>query len=277
MLYSSFGYYLIGESYPDLSLNDSYQAYVNRAVGFTRPEHYQQQLQNIHSSPKYQKGATGDWEAVPFPGYTLIAPTSGEDPVNQPFYEALQQAQAQLGEMFPTDFFVPIQDSSLHLTVADLLWADAFVQAEKLPDFQDTLHREMAGVFKRYDDTKHSPLRFQALGYMVMPRALSICLVPDTETTFQRLMDLRRAIYQTEALLGLGIEQHYNTTLHITLGYFGILPDDLDRAALAERMTKLNQSAIVTLPEFVVQRAELRRFDDMNTYRREPGWPVLEF
>ena len=152
---------MISESYSDFSLNDSYQAYINRAIGLTRSEQYQQQLQNIHSSPKYQQGESGEWSPVPFPGCTLIAPPSGEDPVNQPFYDALQAAQAQLGKVLPKDFFIPIPTTSLHITVADLLWADAFVQAQKLPDFEATLHREMAAVFNRYDNPKHSPLKFQ--------------------------------------------------------------------------------------------------------------------
>lgn len=257
-------------------MNDSYQGYINHVVGLTRPEHYQQQLQNIQRSPKY-KDVAGSWQPVPFPGYTVIAPPGSDDPVNQSFYQSLQAAQQQLAEVLPDRFLIPLPQSSLHLTLADLLWAGAFLSAQALPDFDAKLHQEIAGVFQRDEDQKQGPLRFQSLGYMVMPRALSICLVPDTEATFQRLMALRRSIYQTEALLGLGIEQHYNLTLHITLGYFGEIPSDLDIQAIGDRLCQLNPAAIVPLPEFVVQRAELRRFDDMETYLREPGWPMLEF
>ncbi len=262
-------------------MNDSFQGYVNHAVGLTRPEYYQQQLQNIQRSPKY-KDAAGAWQPVPFPGYTIIAPPGSDDPINQAFYQALRAAQQQLAEVLPDRFFIALPESSLHLTLADLLWADAFLAAQALPDFDANIQREIAGVFERDrsqpdESKKPGPLRFQALGYMVMPRALSICLVPETEATFRRLMNLRRSIYQTEALLGLGVEQHYNMTLHITLGYFGEIPADLDIQALGDRLLQLNPSAIVPLPEFLVERAELRRFDNMETYRREPDWPVLAF
>ncbi len=250
---------------------------MNRVVGITRLEHYRQQLQVIHSSPKYQLTDSGQWEAVPFPGTTIVAPPSGEDPVNQAFYQQLHAIHQTLVDSLPPDLLIPLPSDSLHVTLADLLWADTYVQAREQPGFEEKLNGEIADVFQTYPHSKNGPLRFQTLGYMVMPRALGICLVPDTEAAYERLMLLRRSLYQQQTLLGLGIEQHYHLTLHITLGYFGRVPDDLDRESLSDRLAQLSQTALVPLPEFVVQRAELRRFDNMTSYEREPGWPVLEF
>lgn len=284
-----------------MGLNDTLQEYVNHLVSITRAEHYQQQLPRIHSSPKYQRTDAG-WEAVPFPGCSIIAPPGGEDPVNHGFYEALAQAQQTLQASLPENFLIPLPADSLHVTLADLLWADAYRQASVKPDFAPKLQQEMASIFQAVSPQKQAPLKFQALGYMLMPRAIGVCLVPDTEAGFSRLLTLRRSIYQQESLLGLGIEQHYNLILHITLAYFGEVPaylgsETAEKApgqasgqasgpasgqaseieTLSRRLVELNQSAIVSLPEFVVERAELRQFDDMTTYHRQPEWPVLEF
>jgi len=68
-------------------------------------------------------------------------------------------------------------------------------------------------------------------------------------------------------LTGLGIEQHYHFTAHITLGYFGDLSPNLDRDRLASTIFELNQQWLET-PQFWVHRAELRKFDDMTLLPR---------
>jgi hypothetical protein len=76
----------------------------------------------------------------------------------------------------------------------------------------------------------------------------------------------------------LGIEQQYHFTAHVTLGYFGKISPQLERDRLSDTLTKLNQQA---LPDEViplnVQKAQLRKFEDMMRYSREPDWPVVEF
>lgn len=258
-------------------MDDQFQTYVNRVVGITQPSYYQQQLSVIHASPKYQRRDGQDWSAVPFPGCTVISSPSGEDPDNQLFYESLRQVQSALASQLPADFLIPLPADSLHITLADLLWADHFRQAQRIAHFQTQLHQEIAQVFSQMADAQTAPIRFQAVGYMVMARALGICLVPATQAHHERIYQLRRALYQQPGLLALGIEQQYLFTAHITLGYFGEVPASLDAAQLAQQLSQLNQSSIVSLPEFVIRRAELRQFDNMTHYYREPEWPVLEF
>ena len=257
-------------------MDDQFQPYVNRVVGLTQRPHYEQQLPIIHSSPKYRR--SGDhWAAVPFPGCTVIAPPSGEDPVNQGFYEQLHSVQAKLRLDLPQDLFIPLPAESLHLTLADLLWAENYSQAQATEGFEAKLSQEIGQVFQAMPKNQSAPIRFQAVGYMVMARALGICLVPETEATYERVRLLRRSLYQQPGLLALGIEQQYHFTAHITLGYFGDVDEGLEVEAISQRLVELNQTEITALPEFVVQRAELRQFDDMTAYQRAPGWPVLEF
>jgi hypothetical protein len=77
--------------------------------------------------------------------------------------------------------------------------------------------------------------------------------------------------------MGLGIEQHYHFTAHITLGYFGEITADLDRVKLSNLLSELNQQWLLNFPEIVVHRAELRKFDNMTNYYRQPDFTSLEF
>jgi len=39
----------------------------------------------------------------------------------------------------------------------------------------------------------------------------------------------------------------------------------------------LNEQWLLDLPEILIHRVELRKFNDMTRYYREPDWPILDF
>jgi 2'-5' RNA ligase len=107
-----------------------------------------------------------------------------------------------------------------------------------------------------------------------------MCLVPKDERSYERTLQFRRFIYQNSALIGLGIEQQYHFTAHITLGYFGEIPPNLERDRLSKTLAAVNEQALgedEDAQTFCIHRAELRKFDDMIRYYREPNWSVLKF
>jgi hypothetical protein len=104
-----------------------------------------------------------------------------------------------------------------------------------------------------------------------------VCLIPKDENSYEEIIQLRRLIYQNRKLMGLGIEQHYHFTAHITLGYFGEIPANLDRIQLSNMLSDLNQQWLLNFPEILVNQAQLRKFDNMTHYYRQPNWTSLDF
>lgn len=247
----------------------------------TLPEAYRSQVQHIQESSKFQP-YSGSRQAAPFPGYTLITPSGAEDSGNSTFYAKLQAYQQELLELpISRDLIVPVPPSSFHLTLADLIWDSAFHHAcEKNPEFEQQLRSCLVEIFQQYQQSltqKSNPIYWQVLGLVVMPRAVSVCLVPRDELCYEQIIQFRRTLYQNPQLIALGIEQHYHFTAHITLGYFGEVTSDLDRTNLGNAFSELNQQWLLNSPEFLIQRVELRKFDDMTRYYREPDWPSLDF
>jgi len=260
-------------------LDDNYQAYLNRVVKLAMPESYTAQVQHIHSSPKFQQLPDGGRKAVAFPGYTVIAPPAQEDNQNIKFYQSLTSYQQQLIELTPNNLIVPIPPSSLHVTLADLIWESAYQYAqENIEQFEVQLHSAIAKVFEQYRQSKPlaTPIEWQVLGLIVMPRAIAVSLIPKNENSYNQILNLRRAIYQSPDLTALGLEQHYHFTAHITLGYFGEVAPDQDRDRLSKTIFDLNQQ-LSEYPEFKIYQAELRKFDDMTRYYRESDWSILTF
>lgn len=257
-------------------MDDTYQIYVNRVARMTLLEAYQAQAQHIQSSPKFQQQPDGTFEPVSFPGYSIITPPWVEDAENSGFYERLQEFQQQILAQSPPGLVIPLPPDSFHMTLADLIWDSAYRHAIENPDFEGSLRDRIAQSFQQVQ-ASGDPIYWQVLGLMVMPRAIGVCLAPKDEGSYDRVSQLRRAVYQNLDLMALGIEQQYHFTAHITLGYFGDV-SGVDRATISQTLGNLTQGWIDSSPEaLLIDRAELRKFDDMTCYYRQPDFPILEF
>ncbi len=245
----------------------------------TLPEAYKSQVQHIQESSKFQPHS-GYRQAAPFPGYTLITPPAAEASENSTFYATLQAYQQELLKLpVDPDLIVPVPPASFHLTLADLIWDSAYRDAcEKNPEFEQQLRDCVAEIFQEYQQSLtqgSQPIYWQVLGLIILPRAVGVCLVPQDERSYEQIIQFRRTIYQKSQLIALGIEQHYHFTAHITLGYFGKISSDLDRTNLSNLISQLNQQWLLNSPEFLIHRVELRQFNDMTGYYRQPDWPSL--
>lgn len=262
-------------------MDETYQTYLNRVARLTLLETYKSQLQHIQESPKFKLLPDGSTEAAPFPGYTVCTPTWEEDSPNSEFYNCMQDIQQRLIKQLDPGLMVMVPPESFHLTLADLIWDSAYRDVEREnPDFEPQLQECIQESFKKFPSSLSigKPIEWQILGFMIRPRAIAVCLAPKDENSYHRMLELRRCIYQNSGLMALGIEQQYHFTSHITLGYFGKIAPNLDRERLSHTLSQLNREALpMELIALYVQQAQLRKFDDMMHYYRQPDWPILEF
>lgn len=262
-------------------MDDTYQVYVNRVARMTLPEAFQSQVQYIQPSPKFRQQPDGSVQPTPFPGYTIITPPCRDDLKNANFYQHLQTYQQQILDRLEPGLLVPLPVSSFHFTLADLIWANRFRDACEDPTFESRLHSSVGQAFEKNQPQVQAekPICWQVIGLFLRTRALGVCLVPKDEDSFERVMALRRTIYQSPDLIALGVEQNYNFTAHITLGYFGDSAATANADRLSQALIDLNDLWLESqLPQDIsVHRAELRKFDDMTLYYREPDWVALEF
>lgn len=262
-------------------MDATYQVYVNRVARMTLPEAFQSQVQYIQPSPKFQKLSDGEIQATPFPGYTVISPPCSDDAKNSDFYNYLQNYQKSVLEQLEPGLLMPVPSDSFHFTLADLIWAGTFRHACEEPTFEQRLQTCVAQVFQKSEGVVQAekPIYWQVIGLFLRTRALGVCLVPKDEDSYERVLQLRRMLYQSPDLIALGIEQQYNFTAHITLGYFGEPVATIDHNRLAQTLIELNDRWIgsTELNAIWVHRSELRKFDDMTRYYRQPDWAALEF
>lgn len=246
----------------------------------TLPEAFHSQVQYIQPSPKYHRSQTGEIQPAAFPGYTVISPPWADDDKNAEFYSGLENYQARVLEALEPGLVIAVPAQSFHFTLADLIWASSYRHAIENPHFEQQLHERVAESFQKSQSVSQSekPIHWQIIGLFLRTRAIGVCLVPKDEDSYNRVIELRRMVYQNSNLIGLGIEQQYNFTAHITLGYFGEVAATIEREQLAQQLIQLNECWIGIDPqEILLHRAELRKFDDMTRYYREPDWPTVQF
>lgn len=259
-------------------MDENYQTYLNRVMRMTLPDTYRSQVQHIQESPKFKRGLDQGWQASDFPGYTVVTPCGADDVENAALFDRLRGHQAQITQIIGSNLLAPVPPESFHLTLADLIWDSAYRHAsEENPDFDDQLRDRIAQSFRQCQPLSYSkPIRLQVLGVIVMTRAVAICLAPTDEEGYDRLLKVRRAIYQNPDVIAIGIEQQYYFTPHVTLGYFGETAG-VDGDRLSQAFDELNKHWLENPQEFLVHRAELRKFDNMTNYYRDPNWATFKF
>lgn len=262
-------------------MDETYQKYVEQVGRLSQPALYSTQLKNIQESPKFQRDDQGKVEARSFPGYSVVTPPYEDDPGNEEFYHHLAQTQKRLLSQLPQDFILPVPPNSFHVTLADLIWGDEFQAAvEKNSDFEAQLREQIAISFEQYQKENYisKPLQWQLLGLIIRPRAIVVGLLPKDEKSYEQVLQLRRAIYQNQGLLSLGLEQHYHFLAHVTLGYFGKIPQVSERNEICTTLTAINDQWLEADPKMLkIDRAELRKFSDMTSFTRSSDFPAITF
>lgn len=282
-------------------MDDTYQVYVNRLAGMISRDAYYSQAQNIQSSSKYQQTDSGRWQAASFPGYTVMTPTWQDAPANtnQAVYQRLQDYQTRLVEAFPPNLLVPVPAESFHITIADLIWDDAYRHASQDANFAAQLKERIIDSFLKGQSLRSpEPVEWQILGLTLRQRAIAVGLVPKNEASYNRVCSLRRQIYQNPDLVALGIEQQYHFTAHITLGYFADVesakavwsesgpagageesPSHPFAAEMSQILSQFNDEWLNPDDPAVmmINQARLYQFDSMTQYHHPPDWPAFAF
>lgn len=259
-------------------MDESYHTYLSRVAKMTLPATYESQVKNIQESPKFRL-TDGTRQPVAFPGYSAITPPGAEDPANSAIFKDLAACQQQLIEKLEADLLVLVDPASFHFTLADLIWDSAYRMASDAnPDFESKLIDRIEDSFKIYQDSivDTTPIRWQVMGLTVRPRAIEVSLVPKDESSYDRIIALRRAIYQNSGLISLGIEQQYYFTAHTTLAYFANVQQEIDRVRLSDTLQEYNMHWLDHPQEIILAQAQLRKFTDMYTYERQPNFPIVQ-
>ncbi|MCX7709149.1 MAG: hypothetical protein N2484_04800 [Clostridia bacterium] len=223
---------------------------------------------------KFKLNPCNLWLPVSYPGFTLITPTFEHDKENNVPFLRLCEAQRFL-KLFNSMKLAPAPTSAFHMTIARLISGDEYknkltVRKEAL--FLDTFH-------KLFNHSAFSgTLTMEIKGLSVFPQGVIAAMVsPTSEETYSRLQHFRNFIYGNEVLVSLGVERKRSFSGHITLAY---IEDDLssdEKTVLADLVTKINKICFSKPLRYIINQAEIRKFNDFSRFYRDEHWPVYLF
>ncbi len=254
----------------------SYEAYIDHIVGELSPDGVHRAARGVRPLGKFicEEGIVP--RPVPYYGYTLISPPSGNDGVNGELYKLLETVSRQFDHFIGSFGLIEANPRYRHMTLARLVSGSTFVA--QFPDasceaqFRSDIQTVLAGLL-----TDH-PVRCQICGISLLAGGVIAAAVDFvTRTDFEVLHRFRDAVYGDQRLVRHGVDRARPFRGHISLFYIEKPPASDCKAALAEAIISVNRTYFSTPLPFTIHRAELCRFADFTAFTRKPDWPAFEF
>jgi len=249
-----------------------YSDYIKNAV---KDETIKNTMSSVGQVGHFMIDKDGVFKPAYYPGFTLITPIAGCDEVNSTLYGILAEIQVKIYETLTSHNCVKAPQNALHMTVARLISGILFektilgVKEKALLIALSTLFTEIPS---------QEGMAFEIAGISVMQQGIIAAMVTvGNEESYKRLQALREIIYSDAALCEYGIERKRGFKGHITLFYIEKELTSAEQATLSEMIIKINESYFRKPYPFYINSAEVRRFDNYLSFRREETWPAINF
>lgn len=232
---------------------------------------------------RFRRRSNRAWEALDHPGYTVITPTFEDEtnPKNTATYVRLCDVQRALLDKMGSSKLAPAPNSAFHLTVADLI-ADLPFRRRVRSDVREARFRGcVKDILEKFQDSWPGALpTFEVAGLSLFEAGFVVALVrahADSAPGYIRLMSFRDHIYGGALKTDYSVDRIFPFTGHVTVAYIEDVLVRAERDQLAEVLLDLNGTLKDTSLPLVVEVAELRKFDGMQRFYRDPSWPVYRF
>lgn len=209
----------------------------------------------IHS---FNKAKT---KPIAYPGLTILASPFLIDEKNTGRLKHIQNSLQNnvLG-------FAPVAPSSFHMTIADLICGDNYVQLSKLPGNDDYFKRVVKELLKNASlRSKGDPVQACIVGIGSFPGVVIALVDFKTEDDYRKIIDLRNQIYKDQLRIDFGVKRKFPFQGHITLGYLETAPPKgLDNA-----LSFIRSKEDFNDWEFEINKVGLYSFRNISEYRLE--------
>ena len=195
----------------------------------------------------------------------MLIPPASESPRNDRLYRHFSAIRDRALESMTGDH-QPVDDTCLHLTVADLIAGPMYrLHAERIPNLDGSIQNRIKTVFKAQPRVIE-PLRWQIAGLAFFQHAVVCLLKPVDEVDYAPLMRLRDDIYTDPRLQSLGVRRPRPFLAHITLAYYQEIPSEDARLMWVNAYSELQTFAQSVQEPLLLRSVGLRHFEDMTHY-----------
>ncbi|MGB0647812.1 MAG: hypothetical protein ACPGQS_11585 [Bradymonadia bacterium] len=212
------------------------------------------ELPRLKASAKVDAGSP-----VSFPGLSLFATTQAVD----------LRCFARLRDLILSRIsgkHYPVDDDALHLTIADLVAGDRYLEAlEHDGNVDRKVAERVTSVFREIGPLSKA-LKWRVAGVAFLKHAVACVLEPLSASDYHSITRLRAHLYQDRGLAGCGVVVPRPFLAHITLAYFDVLPPVEERLTWLAYFEELQLAAKSSCAEIGVTGAILCEFESMADF-----------
>ncbi len=253
-------------------------------------EHQQRQMREVskeglENSASRMKAGTkfyldlNTWRPIPYKGYAVLSMVS--DAIdNRPLEKVLIDAQTRLSSALGLgDKMYLLPKESFHQTTASMLSDKRFEQHIVSNGLENEYPFLVSETFTNIPQEKFSkPVAMKMIGLSIFSNAIGILGIFENEMDYHRITRFRAQFYENSTIQNLGIVRTRPFIGHITLAYFGHeLLTMQQQNDLVNVCHDINQSWQGHEPEFFMNQAALRQYDNLSAFNMLPDLPVYKF
>ena len=225
------------------------------------------------------KWIDGAWQAQPYPGYAFQAMVKPYAE-NTDTYPRLTQIRDELCEPFSADAepaLFPLPEDSFHQTVVST-FSSSRLETHVISKGIEKQFPEILGKYlaQSHEEPDMAPVKMRLIGVSLFRTAIGILGTFDDEAEFQRVVAIRDAAYENEALNEIGLTRTRPFIGHATLAYLERPLLDREKETLIERILKINEAIAADPFFFYMPEARLHRYDTLAEFIPDAFYPAFK-
>ena len=255
----------------------NFETYNARQRYEVTPQGLWKRAENIRATDKF-KSHHGIWEKLPYPGYAVVSTLNGgsenEDLIGE--LESLQQLLAAKLNDSNKYYLLPVD--SFHQTIANTLSGERFKKNVIAQGIENHFPGIISQAFEKIQPTwSEGPIEMKLIGVGIFGSALGVLGTFSRKEDFEMIVRFREQFYSNSVLNLIDIRRTRPFIGHVTLMYAVGDFSEGERFQLGEICSYVNKALEGRSLIFKITKAELRSYENLSAFERQPHYPVYSF
>lgn len=225
-----------------------------------------------------------EWNALPYYGFGMISMLNQHEK-NTVLSQALVDTQEKLMHLLEEKINLEIHEkiyllpeNSFHQTIANALSNAKYDLQITEKGITETYPEKINSLLKFYKSViEQKTLKMKMIGIGIFGNAIGVLGVFDDPFDYNRILQFRNHFYNSEITIGLGIQKTRPFIGHITLAYIEADLSLIEKKALVEVTTTLNEQWQNVKHSFYIDHTQLTTFTNLASFHTFQNNQIIYF
>lgn len=255
----------------------NFETYHARQRHEVTPQGLRARATNIRATDKF-RSHHGIWEKLPYPGYAVVSMLN-DSSENESLTGELENLQKLLAaKLNDANKYYLLPADSFHQTIANTLSGERFKKHVIARGIENQFPGIIAQAFEKIQlNRSEGPVEMKLAGVGIFGSALGILGTFSRKEDFETIIRFREQFYSNPDLNRIDIRRTRPFIGHVTLMYVDGDFNEEEKFQLGEICAYVNKTLESRSLIFKITKAELRSYQDLSAFERQPHYPVYSF